>query len=268
MENTQYITLTELYIFNPAIFESKYLNNFLRTFKISEDDMVKLKGNQVGIKCDWVRKNIPSFNFNLTIPTDDRYFEVKTVLEKYNCKSLNPISLRLDSTMVKYFLKESQRTPYFTVKGLIKIMVYYNDLDDVIFDWIYELNNGDLKPQQNNLNNIIEMVKLNHPPIVKKNTMELSGLCSFETGDTVVDFRRVGDFKKQKPTTLSEYKCPIYSQVESHFQTTLKELQTEFNHKLNIQTLQHELEKEKMKQVQLSQSLTPLPNFLKPSKID
>lgn len=131
-----YITLSELYIYDSKLFKTKNLKSFLKNFKIQESDTVKLKGNKIGIKKTWIKKNIPSFNLKLEEIKEREsinFFEVVLTLEKYKCKTFNPINLNLDSTTVKYFLKEEKRTPYFTRKGLIKIMVHYNDLPDYIF---------------------------------------------------------------------------------------------------------------------------------------
>ncbi|CCV02350.1 hypothetical protein IIV30_155R [Invertebrate iridescent virus 30] len=264
-----YITLTELYIFDSKLFKSKNLKSFFKTFKMSDNDMVKLKGNKIGIKSSWVKKKIPSFNLKLEEIPDNisNFFEVKLVLEKYNCKTFNPTSLYLDSTMVKYFLKEEKRTPFFTQKGLIKIMVFYNDLPENIFKWIFELNNGSLKSEVNNLDNIIEMVNLNHPPIIKNNILYQSNLYSVEPNDIILDFKRVSDFKKE-PTLIEKYKCPVYTQIQVNFQNSLKEMQSNFDHQLKelkqdkiIQILQQELDKEKSLKnqvLQLTQSFIPM----------
>lgn len=265
-----YITLAEIYIFNPKLFKSKNLKSFLKTFKISDNDMVKLKGNKIGIKNSWIKKKLPLFNLKLEEISDkeiDNFFEVKLILEKYNCKTFNPTTFNIDSSMVKYFLKEDKRTPYFTQKGLVKIMVFYNDLPENIFKWIFELNNGSLRSQLDNLNNVAEMVQLNHPPIIKKNTLELSNLYSIEQDDIILDFKRVSDFKKE-PNSIDKYKCPVYTKLQANFENSLKEIQANFNHEIKelkqekvIQLLQQELDKEKSLKnqvLQLTQSFIPM----------
>ncbi|ADO00442.1 hypothetical protein WIV_gp098 [Wiseana iridescent virus] len=276
-----YITLSELYVYDSKLFKTKNLKSFLRTFKIQEGDTVKLKGNKIGIKKGWVKKNIPSFNLKLEEIKEREsinFFEVALTLEKYKCKTFNPINLNLDSTTVKYFLKEEKRTPYFTRKGLIKIMVLYNDLPDYIFEWINELNNGLLKPQLNNLKNVMEMVNLNHPPIIKKTDGVLSlsnHVYNVNTEDIIVDFKRIGDLKNEPnlSTVLNEYKCPVYSQLQLNLEKVLKEAKLDYQNSIKelkqervIQHLQQELEKEKsLKDQMLSLHQSFIPMSIKPS---
>src|SRR5574344_1911152 len=125
-----YITLNEIYIYNPKLFKVKNLKSFVKNHKIQENDMV-LKGAKIlGIKKNWVKKNIPSFNLKLEeFNYNDGFFEVIPTLEQYlpKIKTFNPITLNLDSTTVKYFIKEGERTPYFNKKGYMKIKILYND---------------------------------------------------------------------------------------------------------------------------------------------
>lgn len=281
-----YITLSELYIYDSKLFKTKNLKSFLKNFKIQESDTVKLKGNKIGIKKTWIKKNIPSFNLKLEEIKEREsinFFEVVLTLEKYKCKTFNPINLNLDSTTVKYFLKEEKRTPYFTRKGLIKIMVHYNDLPDYIFEWINELNNGLLKPQVNNLKNVIEMVNLNHPPIIKKTDGVLSlsnqrtTLYNVNTEDIIVDFKRIGDLKNEPNLSivLDDYKCPVYSQLQLNLEKVLKEAKLDYQNSIKelkqekvIQHLQQELEKEKsLKDQMLSLHQSFIPMSIKPSPI-
>ena len=270
-----YITLIELYIYNPKLFKSKNLKSFIKTYKIDENDITRLKHGKVGIRKKWIKKNIPSFNFKLDEVSKENfnYFEVFPTLEKYGCKTFNPINLNIDSTMIKFFLKEGKRTPYFTNKGLIKIMILYNSLPDNIFNWIHELTNGQLQSQIDNLGNISEMINLNHVPVVKNINGDIvlsNHIYNINKDDIIVDFKRVGDLKKEvnlKPV-IDNYKCPLYSQLQTNFQKGLEEAEQNFNHKLTmykqegiIQHLQQELDKEKSLKDQvltLTQSFIPL----------
>ena len=50
----EYVTLTELYVFDQKPFK-KNLKSFIKTFKVSESDMVVLKAGKVGIKKNWIK---------------------------------------------------------------------------------------------------------------------------------------------------------------------------------------------------------------------
>lgn len=270
-----YITLNELYIHNPKLFKSKNLKSFIRNHKIQENDMVKLKGNKIGISRNWVKKNIPSFILKLKELNDTEsvnFFEVTPTLEKYNCKSFNPINLNLDSSLVHYFMKDDKRTPYFTRKGLIKIMIHFNTLPENIFIWIHELLHGRLHSQIDNLTNMLEMVNMQHTPILKNinGDMVLSNhIYNINKEDIIVDYKRVGDLKKESnlKQVVEEYKCPVYSQLQSNFQKGLEEAEQNYSNKIKemkqekvIQHLQSELDKEKSLHHQvlsLTQSFTP-----------
>jgi hypothetical protein len=271
-----FITLNELYIFNPKLFKTKNLKSFVKNHNISDHDIVKLKNNKIGIKKSWIKKNIPLFNLKLDEVNEDtsyKYFEVALTLEKYGCKTFNPINLNLDSTMIKYFVKEDKRTPFFTYKGLIKIMILFNALPDNIFNWIHELTNGRLQSHINNLGNVSEMVNLNHIPVIKNinGTSILSNhIYNINKDDIIVDFKRIDDLKKEIDLKLviDDYKCPLYTQLQANFQKGLEDAQKNFNNKLQelkqegiIQHLQQELEKEKSLKDQaltLTQSFIPL----------
>ena len=273
-----YITLSEIYIYNPKLFKTKNLKSFVRNHKIQENDMVKLKANKIGIKKNWLKKNLPSFNLKLleySDSNDSDFFEVQSTLEKYGCKIFNPIALNLDSTTVQYFNKDGKRTPYFTRKGLIKIMVLFNDVPENIFNWTYELTNGSMQSQINNLSNVLEMVNLNHVPVVKNinGKMVLSNhIYTIDKGDVVVDFKRIGDLKKESDLTCSidGYKCPLFSQIQTNFQKGLDEAEQNFNLKVKeliqekvILHLQQELEKEKcLKDQAISLTQSFIPGFI------
>lgn len=270
-----YITLNEIYVYNPTLFKTKNLKSFIKNYKVHENDIVKLKHNKVGIKKNWIKKNIPSFNLKLEEMSEEesfKYFEVSLTLEKYGCKTFNPINLNLDSTMIKYFLKENQRTAYLTHKGLIKIMILFNALPDNIFNWIRELTSGKLQSNVDNLGNIVEMANLNHIPIVKNvhdNIILSNHIYNINIDDIVIDFKRINDFKKESNLKLviNDYKCPLYSQLRENFQKGLEEAKKNFDNKLQelkqegiIQHLQQELEKEKSLKDQaltLTQSFIP-----------
>lgn len=278
-----YITLVELYIYHSKLFKTKNLKGFIRTNKIQENDVVKLKAGKIGIKKTWIKKNIPSFNLKLREMKEEEekdYFEVQSTLEKYGCKTFNPVNFNLDSTMVKFFLKEEnygeiqlKRKPYFTRKGLLKIMVFFNAVPENIFTWMHELSNGCMQSQVDNLNNILEMVNLNHTPIIKNvnGDMAISNhIYNINKEDIVVDFKRVADLKKESnlKMVVEEYRCPIYSQLQTDFNRSLEEAETRYNNKLKelkqekvIQHLQQELDKEKSLKDQvlsLTQSFIPV----------
>lgn len=269
-----YIALSEIYVYDSKLFKSKNLKSFVRNHKIQENDMVKLKANKIGIKKNWIKKNLPSFNLKLEEFVDDKnsYFEVHSTLEKYGCKIFNPVTLSLDSTMVRFFTKDGKRTPYFTKKGLMKIMVLFNAVPENIFNWVYELVNGCMQAQLDNLSNISEMVNLNHIPVVKtiNGKMVLSShVYSIDKDDIVVDFKRVGDLKKEANLnqTVEGYKCPLFSQIQTNFHKGLIEAEQQFDLKVKdlkqekvIQHLQQELEKEKClkdQAISLTQSFIP-----------
>ena len=273
-----YITLYEIYIHNPKLFKSKNLKCFIKNHKVQDHDIVLLKHNKIGIKKGWIKKHLPSFDLELKEIEEEekyKYFEVSTTLEKYGCKTFNPITLNVDSTMVKFFLKEGKRTPYFTYKGVIKTMVLFNTLPDVCFDWIQELINGRLKTSIDNLENVSEMVNLVHIPIIKNNNFPDGKLVlsdhvySLSNEDIVVDFKRIGDLKNEPilESVVDDYKCPLYTQLQTNFQNRLKELERNFELQLRelkqegvIQLLQQELEKEKSlkdQAITLTQSFIP-----------
>ncbi|AHL67611.1 hypothetical protein DH26_gp122 [Chloriridovirus anopheles1] len=276
------------------MFKNKNLKSFVKNNKIDEHDVVHLKNNKIGITYTWIKKNLPKFTLNLP-PLNDikqqELVEVKPTLEKYKCKSFNPVLLNLDSSSVQYYFVDKERTPFFTKKGLIKIMVLFNQLDDKIYDWITELHDGELKPHCENLPNVKEMVNLAHPPLIKNvggnMTLHPNGLFDISLDDVVIDFKHVNDYKKD--LDIVKWKCPLFSQiqkkckeeinsVEKSFEERLKELKQE----KTIEVLKKELDKEKSLKDQalsLTQSFIPLPKvsespaesktpvFLKPSKI-
>lgn len=273
----EYITLTELYIFNQKLFK-KNLRSFLKNFKVSENDMVTIKPGKIGIKKTWVKKNIPSFNLKLEDYSPDSsnyYFQVKTILGKYNLKNFNPINLNMDSTMVKYFNFEGCRTPFFTKKGLNKIKVLYNDIPDDIYIWIEELLNGSLKSSLKNLNNVTEMVNLDHIPVFKVIGSDVVQSQLYELEDlnnmTIVDFKRLGDLKNEKDLSeaIERYKCPGYSFLQNQYIKHLKKVEENFNNSVKelkqekvIEQLQQQLEKEKcLKDQVLSLTQSFIPNF-------
>jgi hypothetical protein len=258
------------------------------------------KGQKIiGIKTSWVKKNIPWFNLKLEEFVDSNYFEVISTLEKYTpkVKTFNPISLNLDSTMVKYFSKDGERIPYFTKKGYMKIKVLFNDVEDEAIDWLYKLTDGELKSQIKNLENVREMVNLNHVPILKHVNGKLvfsDHIYNIDKDDIIIDFKRVGDLKKEYDRgdfqDIEGYKCPLYSQMQLNFQKALEDVEKNFENKINelkqekvIQHLKQELDKEKSLKDQvlsLTQSILPLnmdqsphqnkpsnKSILKPSKI-
>jgi len=280
-----HITLTEIYVYNPKLFKNKNLRSFIKNHKIQEHDTVKLKTNKIAIKQSWVKKNLPTFNLKLREMNNEvsGFFEVKSILDKYQCKAFNPTNLNLDSTMVTYFLRDNKRTPYFNHKGLIKVMVHFNDLDENIFKWIHELSYGSLQSQVDNLHNILEMVHLKHIPIIKNinGRMVLSNQIVYNvtTSDIIADFKRVGDLKKEPnlASVIDEYKCPVYTQFQNGFRQELEDAENKFNSALKelkqekvIQHLRQELDKEKSLKDQmfsLTQSFIPMmnDNQLKPS---
>jgi len=296
-----HVTLQEIYVYDATLFKTRNLRCFIKHHNIPENDVVKLKG-AYGVKKSWVKKYLTSFNLKLSGLNDQEsinLFEVQPTLEKYGQKRFNPVGLGLNSTMVKYFQDDGRRVPYFTRKGLIKVMVFFNDLPDDIYSWIYELGFGSLRPQLKNLENTIEMVNLNHVPIIKNinNHMVLSNhIYNINKNDIVVDFKRVADLKKEKnlDAVVESYKCPLFTQLQLNFQKSIEEVEKIFSDQVKdlkqekvIQHLKQELDKEKslkdqvlsltqsfmppIKEASPSPSLHPqtkvLSGFIKPSKI-
>lgn len=278
----EYVTLTELYVFDKKPFK-KNLKSFIKTFKVSESDMVVLKAGKVGIKKNWIKKNIPSFNLNLEEfkqVHEKEYFNVKVVLEKYRCKNFNPISLNLDSTTVKYFKFEGCRTPFFTIKGLMKIMVLFNDISGNIYNWIYELSSGKLVPYTHNLHNVVQMVTSNHIPVFKKINNRLVPTQLYDVDGLndlfVVDFKKMGELDELKNIDdFEKYKCPLFSCLQNKYLKDTKDLENRFNSAIKeikqekiIEHLQTQLENEKCLKDQvlsLTQSFIP---YQKEGKID
>lgn len=271
-----YITLNEIYIHDSKLFKTKNLKSFVKNHKISENDMVMKGAKILGIKKNWVKKNIPSLNLKLEeFDNDGFFFEVLPVLEKYmpKIKIFNPTTFNLDTTTIKYFIKDGVRTPYFTMKGYVKIKIFFNDFDNHGYEWLYELMNGILQAHIHNLENIKEMVALNHAPIVKviDGNMTISNhVFDINKDDIVIDFKRIGDLKKETnlKQVIEDYKCPLYSQLQTNFLKGLKEAEDNFNAKIKelthervIQHLQQELDKEKCLKDQvlsLTQSFIPM----------
>lgn len=271
-----YISLKEIYIYNSKLFKNKNFNNFIRNHKIQENDIVTKKHKILGIKKNWIKKNLPSFDLKLIEYKDIKlthFYEVETTLKKYNFKTFNPIILNMDSSMVKYFIKEGKRTPYFTKKGLIKIEVLSNSIHDNIFNWIYELVNGQLQSQIDNLENIVEMINLKHPPIVKNINGELvlsNHIYDINKEDIIIDFKRINDLKKENNLNrkIEDYKCPLYSQLQYIFNKDIEEVKNNFQIQIKelkqekvIQHLQQELDKEKSlkdQAITLTQSFIPM----------
>lgn len=288
--NEEYITLEELYLYNSKLFK-KNLKSFYRTFNVPDDCK---EAGFMAVKKSWVEMVIPTFNCECEeINPKEKYFEVKTTLEKYGCKKFNPIGLNLDSTHVKYFNVCGKRTPFFTPKGMIKIMVLYNDISNNLYEWVYELFYGRLKPQIDNLNNIVEMANVVDIPIFKKDYDKITQIHLFDLDDStigneiVLDFKRLGDFKKEE-REVERYKCPLHLYLQKQYAKKLKEVEDKFNFEIKeikqekvIKQLQQELDKEKCLK-ELTQSFIPKqiispqveqingivkPNILKPSKI-
>ena len=272
----EYVTLAEIYIHDSNLFKHKNLKSFIKTRNIQDHDMVKLKGNKIALLNSWVAKNLPSFNLQLqdTQSQSEGWYEVYPILEKNKVKQFNPITLNLDSSMVTYFYKESKRVPYFNYKGLVKIMMHFNNFDQNIFDWIHELQNGSLQPHVSNLHDITEMANLVCVPVIK-NVNGVPALCervfNVDMDDVVVDFRKLGKLKKEADLqkVIDEYKCPIYAQLQLDFEKRLKEGEKNFNNAIKelkqekvIQHLQQQLDKEKsLKDQALSLTQSFIPNF-------
>jgi hypothetical protein len=289
------VALSELYIHDRNLFKNKNLKSFVKNNKIGEHDVVRFKNNQIGITYSWIKKNLPKFNLNLAeySPNEHRLVEVKSTLEKYKCKRFNPILLNLDSSSVHYYLVDKERTPFFTYKGLIKMMVLFNELEDNIYDWVAELHDGDLKAHCENLQNIKEMVNLPYPPLIKNGdatTLYPNGLFDISLDDVVIDFKHVNDYKKD--LNIVKWKCPLFSQIQKKCKQEIISIEKSFEEKLKelrqektIEALKKELDKEKSLKDQalsLTQSFIPLskvsdspalssesktPVFLKPSRI-
>ena len=276
----EYITLHEIYIHNPKLFKNKNLKGFIKTYKVEPNDMDKLKNNKIGIKLSWIKEKIPSFDDNLKFYDKKKhsfkFFDAKKILEKYGCKTFNPIKFNLNSSMVQYFfthsdLEHSERKPYFTWKGLFKIMVFYSDISENTLRWIFELEHGNLKLQKDQLNNIVEMVNSQHTPIIRivdDRMITLDHFYDINNDDIIIDFKKIHDFKTEIDLkTIDTFKCPLYSQLQKNFRNDLKEAEKNYEIKLKeinqekvIQYYQQELKKEKSlkdQMVLLTQSLIP-----------
>jgi hypothetical protein len=274
MNTADYVSLNEIYVHDPKLFKSKNLKGFVKTYKIDDKFLVK-RGSVWFVCARWVQSNITSFVTKL----DDvdhakskQFFQVQSTLEKYRVKSFNPVNYNMDSTCVKFFMQEGVRTPYFTKKGLLKIMVLFNDVDDKVFDWLDSLVYGGLKPQLENVGNVLEMVTMDHPPIIKKDNgrVRLSyHAYSVNAEDSVVDFRKVFDVKKEQHLdhNFADYECPVFRQIKLNFEKGLLEAQNAYEQKIKdlkhekvVHHLKQELEKEKSlkdQAISLTQSFIP-----------
>jgi hypothetical protein len=281
----EYITLHEIYIHDSSLFKNKNFKNFIKVYNVESNNMVKLKNNKIGIKSSWIKEKIPSFNIKLKSYDENKhsskFFDTKKILEKYGCKTFNPIKFNLNSSTIQYFLKDDERKPFFTSKGLYKIMVFYNDISDNTFQWINELEYGKLKDQKNQLCNIIEMVNSKHSPIIRIVNNEMVTLDHFydiNNDDIIIDFKKIYDFKIESDLkSVHSFKCPLYTQLQKNFYNGLKEAEKNYETKLKdlnqekvIQYYQQELKKEKSLKDQmtlLTQSLLPHLNdeMLQPS---
>ena len=160
-----FITLNEIFIQQPSLFKTKNLNSFLKKNNVQKSDYVK----NLGLKKQWVQENLSLnlklFDFNEQEFPD--FKEVKIVLERFGCKKFDPVKFNLNSSHVKYFNYNGLRTPFFTKSGYLKIRMFFNDLPSTIFDWIFELVDGRLKSQKDQILDVISMVNLKHVPIFK-----------------------------------------------------------------------------------------------------
>lgn len=251
-----YISLQEIYVYNSTLFKPKSLKSFLRTQPITEDDYIK-KGSKIEIKAAWVKQHMPAFDQTLQTFTNEKskVFEVS--------KNFNPVQLNMDSSCVKYLSKDGKRTPFFTIKGYIKVMALHNTIPDQTLAWISELMYGRLQPHLDSLEDVVEMVSAQHVPIVKVINDEwmLSDTSVTEYSDVIVDFRKVGQLKKEQDkniNALEKYKCPIYKQMKTSFDKRVEEIEQ----KHMIQSLHQELDKEKsLKDQAISLTQSFVPNF-------
>jgi hypothetical protein len=281
----EYITLHEIYIHDSRLFKNKNFKGFIKAYNVESNNMVKLKNNKIGIKSLWIKEKITSFNIRLQSYDENKhsskFFDTKKILEKYGCKTFNPIKFNLNSSDVKYFSKDDERKPYFTLKGLFKIMIFYNDISNNTFQWMNELEYGKLKDQKDQLCNVIEMVNCKHAPIIRIVNNEMVNLDHYyniNNDDIIVDFKKIHDFKTEFDLkTIHAFKCPLYTQLQNNFKNGLKEAEKNYETKLKevkqenvIQYYQQELKKEKSlkdQMVLLTQSLIPHLNdeILQPS---
>lgn len=265
-----YISLQEIYVYNSTLFKPKSLKSFLRTQPITEDDYIK-KGSKIEIKAAWVKQHMPAFDQTLQTFTNEKskVFEVSSII-----KNFNPIQLNMDSSCVKYLSKDGKRTPFFTIKGYIKVMALHNTIPDQTLAWISELMYGRLQQHLDSLEDVVEMVSAQHVPIVKVINDEwmLSDTSVTEYSDVIVDFRKVGQLKKEQDkniNALEKYKCPIYKQMKTSFDKRVEEVQIAFKTQLKeieqkhvIQSLHQELDKEKsLKDQAISLTQSFVPNF-------
>jgi hypothetical protein len=273
----EFITLYEIYVHNPKLFKNKNLKSFIKLNDISDNDVCtsidgRSKGN-IGISKKWVKKNLPTLS--LTIPSIDsdflkvsgkHYFEAQTTLAKYGVKKFNPTIFNFDFTSVEYFLKDNQRTPYLTRKGLHKLMIIYNDIPDQVYSWIDELIDGGLQSHHLNLPNVVEMVNTVCIPAMREVDGKMilkQGVYSLERSDVLVDFRRIADLKTDNGSVqhkLDEYKCPVFAQLQTMHEQIVREAEQRLKQEKKIQRLEQELEMEKSLKNQvlsLTQSFVP-----------
>jgi hypothetical protein len=287
----EFITLYEIYVHNPKLFKNKNLKSFIKLNDISDNDVCtsidgRSKGN-IGISKKWIKKNLPTLS--LTIPSIDsdflkvsgtglmagaglrsqsgnHYFEAQTTLAKYGVKKFNPTIFNFDFTSVEYFLKDNQRTPYLTRKGLHKLMIIYNDIPDQVYSWIDELIDGGLQSHHLNLPNVVEMVNTVCIPAMREVDGKMilkQGVYSLERSDVLVDFRRIADLKTDNGSVqhkLDEYKCPVFAQLQTMHEQIVREAEQRLKQEKKIQRLEQELEMEKSLKNQvlsLTQSFVP-----------
>jgi hypothetical protein len=272
VECSEYVTLEELYVHSPKSFKTKYLKGYIKTFNIPEEDVACFKGGRLGVSLTWLKANLSTFKTQLTRITDDidheqlDYFEVQKTLEKYNLKVFNPMNLKMNSTTVKYFLKNGKRTPYFTRKGLVKITIHFDDTPEpLLWDWIFDLMHGDLKHKVGELENVKEMVKRSHPPVVRRvdNKMVLvDHIYDLQADDRVIDFQRVASLKKDLDNARA-YTCPLFDRMRLTFEAAVEQYEQKYKELVKDKVISHlkqELEKEKSlkdQAVTLTQSFIP-----------
>lgn len=290
-EKQDYVSLEELYVHAPNAFKARNLKGFVVANHLAEEDWKILKGKRLVVSAAWVRDRMPDFKLCLEPAPEDnaqdrRFFKVRKVLDDYGVKSFNPMTMRLTSSEIQYFDCDGVRTPYFTVKGLLKVKVSFNDVPNNLWEWFVELFQGDLTSQIDNLENVKEMVKIKHAPLMRKvgdRTVLIDHVYDIRKDDVVADFKRVAALKRDVVVgkDVQGYTCPLFDKLRSAFEASVEhrdQKMRELKQEKALSHLKQELEREKSLRelttsfapprahLNPSQSSEPRPS-LKPSKI-
>lgn len=289
-----FVSLEELYVHAPGDFVTRNIRGFAAVKRIPEEHLTTLKGKRLAVSTCWLKRNMPDFKIDLEDASDgaskDGFFKVQQTLEKYKVKTFNPMKMRLDASDVKYFDLNGARTPYFTTKGLLKIKVMFNDVSDDLWRWFVGVFRGEFG-QVDNLENVKEMVKIKHAPLMRKvdgKTVLVDHVYDIQKDDVVVDFKRLANLKHDMfaGKDVRCYTCPLFDKLRSTFETIVEHREQQLRdvrQEKEVHHLRQELEREKSLREQAvaltasfvprdtvaipSCSPQPLKASLKPSKI-